>query len=246
MNSKIAWQIFKETGNIIDYLVYVKIKNYESNKNWLNIIRYFWYNTLRGGNMKVKRIAAYIIDMVIVYFISSLFLMIPAFSYDTEKYLDHFEEYTKLLAESEKITDEVIEKQNSLTYKMSYLAKNSLVIQAVVTFAYFGIASFLLKGQTLGKKMLKIKVVRINDKELNPHLYILRSIILTNLIPSIASIIAIFTLKETTWITVESIIGNISIIISFALIFCMIFRNDERSIHDLICQTKVIEVESKA
>lgn len=33
MNSKIAWQIFKETGNIIDYLVYVKIKNYESNKN---------------------------------------------------------------------------------------------------------------------------------------------------------------------------------------------------------------------
>lgn len=31
MNSNIAWQIFKNTGNIIDYLVYVKIKNYEKN-----------------------------------------------------------------------------------------------------------------------------------------------------------------------------------------------------------------------
>ena len=29
MNSKEAWQIFKETGNIIDYLVYKRIKNFE-------------------------------------------------------------------------------------------------------------------------------------------------------------------------------------------------------------------------
>lgn len=33
MNSKIAWQIFSKTGNIIDYLVYKKIKNYENNTN---------------------------------------------------------------------------------------------------------------------------------------------------------------------------------------------------------------------
>lgn len=33
MNSKEAWQIFKQTGNIIDYLVYKKIKNYELLKN---------------------------------------------------------------------------------------------------------------------------------------------------------------------------------------------------------------------
>lgn len=33
MNSKEAWQVFKQTGNIIDYLVYRKIKNYELLKN---------------------------------------------------------------------------------------------------------------------------------------------------------------------------------------------------------------------
>ncbi len=31
MNSKEAWRIFSNTGNIIDYLVYKKIKNYENN-----------------------------------------------------------------------------------------------------------------------------------------------------------------------------------------------------------------------
>lgn len=33
MNSIEAWKIFKNTGNIIDYLVYIKIKNFEIKKN---------------------------------------------------------------------------------------------------------------------------------------------------------------------------------------------------------------------
>lgn len=33
MNSKEAWMIFVKTGNIIDYLVYSRIKKAEFNKN---------------------------------------------------------------------------------------------------------------------------------------------------------------------------------------------------------------------
>lgn len=33
MTSKEAWQIFKKTGSVIDYLVYIKIKKNEFNKN---------------------------------------------------------------------------------------------------------------------------------------------------------------------------------------------------------------------
>lgn len=32
MNSQEAWQIFKNTGSVIDYLVYKKIKIYEKTK----------------------------------------------------------------------------------------------------------------------------------------------------------------------------------------------------------------------
>lgn len=32
MNSKEAWKIFRNSGSVIDYLVYVKIKNFENNK----------------------------------------------------------------------------------------------------------------------------------------------------------------------------------------------------------------------
>ena len=195
--------------------------------------------------MKIKRVFAYIIDMIIVYLISAIILAIPAINYDTEEYMDYYKEYTKIITSTEEMTDEVIEKQNELTYKMTYLSKNSLIIQAITTFGYFGIAAYLMKGQTLGKKLQRIRVVSNDDKEMNQHLFILRSVILTNLIPQIASIIAIFTLKQNNWITVETIIGYISLAMSLALIIVLIFRNDERSLHDLICKTKVIEVPKK-
>lgn len=195
--------------------------------------------------MKVKRVFAYIIDIIIVYLISAIILSIPVISYDTEEYMNYYKEYTKVISETKEMTDDVIDSQNKLMYKMSYLAKNSLVIQAIVTFGYFGIAAYLMEGQTIGKKMQRIKVVSNDNKELNQHLFILRSVILTNLIPKIASIIAIFTLKQNNWIIAESIIGNISLVISFILLLVLIFRNDERSLHDLICNTKTIEAPKK-
>ena len=189
--------------------------------------------------MKIKRVFAYIIDYGIVYLISALLLMIPVFSYDQEKYLEYYKEYTTI---PEKITEETINNQYTILYKMTKLSKNSLVIEGIVTFTYFGIVAYLLKGQTLGKKAQKIKVVPLEGKELNPHLFMLRSVILTNLIPKIASIIAIITLKEKEWILASGIISNISLTITFTLIAFLIFREDERSLHDIICKTKVIEV----
>lgn len=194
--------------------------------------------------MKIKRIIAYVIDMAIVYLISSIILAMPIVNYDTKQYLEYYEEYTDVLLSSEELTEEIVDKQYTLMYKMSYLAKNSLVIQAIVTFGYFGIVAYLMKGQTLGKKIQKIKVVPLNGQEMNPHLFILRSVILTNLIPQIASIISIYFLKQSTWITAEAIIGNISMMITWALILVLIFRSDERSLHDIICKTKVIEVKN--
>ena len=189
--------------------------------------------------MKIKRVFAYIIDYGIVYLISALLLMIPVFSYDQEKYLEYYKEYTTI---PEKITEETINNQYTILYKMTKLSKNSLVIEGIVTFTYFGIVAYLLKGQTLGKKAQKIKVVPLEGKELNPHLFMLRSVILTNLIPKIASLIAIMTLKEKQWILASGIISNISLTITFTLIAFLIFREDERSLHDIICKTKVIEV----
>lgn len=189
--------------------------------------------------MKIKRIMAYLIDYAIVYLISAVLLMIPFFSFDQEQYLNYYEEYMDIPTE---INDDVLNRQYSLLYDMTKISKNSLIIEAVVGFSYFGIAAYLMGGQTLGKKIKRIKVVPVNGKEINTHLFMLRSAILINLIPKIASILAIYFLNEKRWILAEGIISNLSLTITFVMMAFLIFRDDERSLHDLICKTKVVEV----
>jgi uncharacterized RDD family membrane protein YckC len=188
--------------------------------------------------MKIKRVFAYITDYAIVYLISALLLLLPIFSFNQEQYLEYYKEYMTI---PEKITEETINNQYTTLYKMTKLSKSSLVVDVLVTFSYFGIAAYLMNGQTIGKKIQKIKVVPTKGKKLNPHLFMLRSVILTNLIPKIASFIAILQLKEKQWILASGIISNFSLTITLALIAFLIFRDDERSLHDLICKTKVIE-----
>jgi uncharacterized RDD family membrane protein YckC len=93
----------------------------------------------------------------------------------------------------------------------------------------------------LAKKLFKIRVVSSTDKPLNPSLYILREVIVTNLIFQLISVIITITLREETWINVNLYLSKVSLFVYFLLLAFMIFRSDEKGLQDLLCKTEVIE-----
>lgn len=197
--------------------------------------------------MKIKRILAYLIDSFIVMILATLLFSL-CFKNSYNNYLDTSLEY---FDELEKIEysgsgDEDLSTLNELLYKTNKSAESLLVLKIGITFIYFGIIAYLLKGQTLGKKIFKIKVVSVDKKELNPSLFILRSVILTNLIPQIISLLVLMFASQSTWEVITNYIGYLEYIIIFIIIGFVIFRDDERGLHDLIAHTKVISTkESK-
>lgn len=191
--------------------------------------------------MKIKRIVAYIIDFFIVSIISSLIFCLPFFNKYNNEYQEITSEYLKLIANSgsEEIDYDI---ESQLLYDMSKSSQPLSIINCGTIILYFGILSFILNGQTLGKKIMKIKVAPLEGNKLNPNLYMIREIIVTNLIPKILSIIALAFLNKSNWLIAQNIIGYLSNITLFLIIGFMIFRDDERGLHDIICKTNVIEV----
>ena len=92
---------------------------------------------------------------------------------------------------------------------------------------------------------MKIKVVPIKGNKLNPGLFILRTLLITSIIPNLISVISIFYLSPNTWYNLTGIISQIQEFFFLIILGFMIFRDDERGLHDLICQTKVIDTKSK-
>lgn len=197
--------------------------------------------------MKIKRLVAYLIDFMIITLISSLIFTLPIFKDDYKEYTKVYEEYNvemknQLEGGSSDVDDE---KLLSLNYKVLKSTTKLSIINLTTTIVYFGIFAYLLKGQTLGKKIFKIKVTNLEEKLPNAGLFMLRSIILTNFIPQIISLFVLILAKEKTFININNYISYITMIIYFLIIGFVIFRTDERGLHDIICKTKVIDCKNE-
>ena len=170
--------------------------------------------------------------------------MIPIFKYDHVKVEEQTNElYSSILETGSADVDEDI-----LVTGLYNLERSSTSLTAIttfVTFIYFGVAAFINNGRTLGKMIMKIKVVPIKGNKLNPGLFILRTLLITSIIPNLISVISIFYLSPNTWYNLTGIISQIQEFFFLIILGFMIFRDDERGLHDLICQTKVIDTKSK-
>lgn len=191
--------------------------------------------------MIIKRIIAYAIDIFIISVITAFLYTIPAVSQNQDKYLESYNnfltEYTNYIENNS--TDE---KLVDAEYKMVESSSTLLIIEIATTIIYFSIIPYFTKGKTLGKKIFKLQVVSNNNKPLNPGLFFLRGLISSLVIVDITNILALILGSKNTWIEVTattSLITSLTYIISLQL---MIFRKDRRALHDLIGNTKVIDL----
>ena len=193
--------------------------------------------------MKIKRIIAYLIDMFIISLLANLIFSL-AFANNFEKYNEKADEYVERIlsfGSADIAEDELMD----MNYTLSKLQTPNLIIKLGLTVLYFGILSFMWNGKTLGKKILKIRVVPIKGKKLNPPLYLFRGILITNSIFNLIDIINTSVFTGEMWNGFAGMISYGKMLMSVMIIGVMIFRDDERGLHDLICRTKVIEEKPK-
>lgn len=196
--------------------------------------------------MKIKRIIAYFLDLFIVSIISSILVMIPVFNYDIEGVEKETSElYNAILGSGTGSSDPDENQIIQYLYNIEEKSSTLTMITSFITFLYFGVFAFIYSGQTLGKKILKIKIVPVKGQNLNAGLFIIRTLIITNIIPNLISVIALNNLSINSWYNITNIVSQIQELIFIIILGFMIFRNDERGLHDIICQTKVIETSHK-
>jgi len=198
-----------------------------------------------------KRISAYLIDILFLFVLISLITEIKFINPYYDKYIETYESYNEILEQysNEEITEAefnklyIINYYNVTKYSISY---NIIII--VVIFLYFVVFQKFNNGQTLGKKLMKIKIEN-NNEEKNVSLlkYFIRIlqmyfIYVGGLIPLIINSILVFILNENNYMNVTMIISYAFLIISIVSFVMINIRKDERGIQDLLANTKVIYI----
>lgn len=187
----------------------------------------------------IKRLGAFIIDTMILSVIFSLITM--GFNTDTSDINKELTTILKQYKESEITIEEYSDKVTNLNYE---LQKSSIIINTVNVVLYVGyfiVFGYLNKGQTLGKKLCKIKVVSKDNNIPSIWNMIVRSIFIYGIVTLLFSIIFINILNNkifTYGYTIITYIESIFIIICF---FMVLYKKDGKGLHDLMAKTYVIE-----
>ena len=117
------------------------------------------------------------------------------------------------------------------------------IICLAVAFGYYYLLPLLWHGQTLGKKLTRIKVVGYDGSEVTPMQLFVRQIIMMTLIEG-----SLFTSTTTIHqmlssminIKVVSMISRCGLFISIVTIILLAVTNSHQALHDFVANTMVV------
>ena len=186
-----------------------------------------------------KRFLAFIIDMFIVTIMISLIFV----GQDTRINDKREEELIKLVNDygSEKITtDEYINKYSNIIYETNYDNYNENLIYLVVTIGYFLVFQYLNGGASIGKKLVKVRIVDKDKKNVSIWQLLIRVCLINEMLPMILLLLLV---KFASGINFFIGYGFVSLMENLIVIVCglmMIIRKDGRGLHDIISNSQVI------
>ena len=141
---------------------------------------------------------------------------------------------------SKNIKETYVDIKNDYAYQINKYNIVQSIIGVIFYILYFGVLQYVLKGQTLGKKLFKLKVVGMEKEKVSLLNYILRSILVCEIIITAIDLIFLTTMSKSLYIASNYWLLQAKYIYEIGFIVVMIIRDDFRSVHDLLLNTKVI------
>lgn len=190
-----------------------------------------------------KRACAYVLDFVIISLLVSLLSFVPFLNPNRVQYSEKYNELLEVrdqYVESQISEEEFEQAYKPIAYEIYRLNTNYVIIDLVCVLLYFGVFQYFFEGQTVGKKLFGIRVVSNNENKLTLLNFILRSIVLSNVIISIALQCIVHFMDVEHYYPVYSNVNLVGTIILYIILFMALVRQDGRGLHDFVGGTKVI------
>ena len=189
-----------------------------------------------------QRVLAFLIDLFILSIITSLITMfIPINDTATKLY----EEQNRVLegyVEGTVPMEEYVNQMIDLGYDISKQTVIISIVSIVISLLYYVVYPCYNNGQTFGKKLMKIKIKKTNDKELSMNDLLIRSMINNSVLVNIINVILVLFLSEDLYLSTSSLVGVIQYIVLIISLIMIAFTKNAQGLHDKVVHTEVVMV----
>ena len=187
----------------------------------------------------VQRLIAFLIDILLVYTITSIVAMPFVDTKESKKVNEEINELLDQTTKQEITTREFADRNMDLSYRVA--RKNGIIslITLVMNILYFMVFQLYNKGQTIGKQIMKIRV-KSDHGELTMNQMIFRAFIANSILLDLITFMFMLSNSRLVYFYGITTFGTIQYTITFVSIFMVLIRKDGRAIHDLLVKTRVV------
>ncbi len=186
-----------------------------------------------------KRIIAYIIDMFIVGIVISFF----STGYNSNR-IDglnsEMDSMTKNYLAGEITSDEYVNGVSSISYDIGCASASENIIYVVICVGYFVFFQFLNNGASIGKKIVHIKIVDKDKKNVSLLKLFVRTSFIDNIVPTLVSVGLLYISKGLKFALLNSLVGFIYVMYVIISIFMIKFRSDKLALNDIMSNSIVV------
>ena len=195
---------------------------------------------LKKGSF-VRRLGAYIIDYVILVILISLISSPFVDSAKTRTIEKESNEIVEKYQTGEISADEYVQRYTSVYYNLSRTTGVVTFFTIIIDVLYFVVFQLYNKGQTIGKVLLKVKVIS-DDGNLSMNQMIFRALIAYMILSNIINFALITFASKSIYTGVSICISMIQYIVMFISVI-MATTKDGRTIHDRLTHTRVVKAD---
>ena len=186
-----------------------------------------------------KRLLAYVIDLLIIGLCFGPIVMSIEKDENLMKLRSELNIVNELRANKEYKASEHFERYTVITQQIDQECIIYKVLNIIFILGYFTILPYFWNGQTIGKRVMKIKVMSEEDEKVTIVNYLIRNLI-NGLGHMILILLFLYLLPNKMYFAVQLILSFIQIILVMTSIYMILYRKDKRGLHDVFSGTKVV------
>ncbi len=193
----------------------------------------------------IQRIIAFFIDVILVAFVSSLVIFPFTDSESLEKLTNQNTTIANQYLSQEIDVNTYMNQSMDISYEIAKQSGLGTIITLIIYILYYVVFQFYNKGKTVGKQIMKIRIVSTEEGELTLNQLLFRAFVINSILAN--TIILLFTIfgSKNVYSLSVTIFMAIQYVLMIASAIMIGYRKDGRGIHDLIAHTEVLQNEVK-
>ena len=188
----------------------------------------------------VQRFLAFLLDIFLISIVASI-ISYPFLDIDSiQKLNESSAEVMENYATGKINQKEYFNESSTISYELARKQGVNTLIIIFLNILYFVVYQIKNNGQTLGKQILKIRVVDSSNRDLSMNQMIFRALIINSILLDMISFGVLIFANQSSYFYGVSFLAFIQFCILSVSTFMIMFGKDKRGLHDLVAHTDVV------